>query len=148
MKGYLQYSGAEIGPYLNIAELRIRDQKEYLVKPVTVENRGGDDVPAAFEVSVNAPALDINSSFLASLEWYFRIYFPTENEEIRLHLRSYLPDFNARLERNTYTTHMVKLKFLIQRDDYIYYVTGIDAGEAPAMSALIEDVDQGGTVYV
>lgn len=148
MKGYLQYAEAGIGPYINIATLRIRDEKQYSIKAVTDEDRLGGDATVAFAVEVNATSLNIDEDFLAQLDWYFRIYFPDDNTEIRLGERNYQPGFDATLQRNTYAKFIVKLKFLIDPADFIFYVTGIDAGAEPTMSAMIEDLDQGHSIFV
>ena len=147
MQGYLQYSDAEIGPYLNIGTLRTSD-KDYTIKPQTVDSRIGDPVPVAYEVNVLATLLDATTDFYSEVEWYFRIYFPDTNAEIRLHQRYYLPEFSGELNRHTITEHKIKLQFSIRPDEYLFYVTGLDAGEEPEMSAMLDDLDQFAAVYI
>lgn len=125
MKGILQYATADAGVYKNFGTLRTKDGQLMNVTPETKKDRSDNPALIAFNVELEAQALTVNSDFLDNSEWYFRVIFLAELQEIRLGLRPYFPEFDAALQQNGINFNRVKLEFKIGADEFEAYTTPV-----------------------
>lgn len=121
MKAILQYASAVDGPYKNCGVVRPKRNQDYKVSKITEDTRLGLPELIGYEVGVTALAIQLNTDFLDSVTWYFRLVFPSELEMILLGSRPYFLDFDGLIQRNEILYHSIQLVFYIDDSEYIDY---------------------------
>ena len=138
MKGILQYATADDGVYKNFGTLRTKDGQFLTVSPETQNDRSGNPALTCYTVEAEAQALTVNSDFLTSDEWYFRVVFLAELKEIRLGIRPYFMEFAGELQRNAITLSRVKISFKISPSQYATYTTPVNLPPSEG-GVIVED---------
>lgn len=136
MKGRLEYSSNDT-TFNVIGTLRTFDDAGYEVTPQTVDDRNEDPIPVAIKVVATARVLVLAASFRNADEWYFRIYFPDDDKEIKLGQRAYTVEYNARIPRAGESSILVKVEFYADFADIDDYITPVSTLPAPE-AAIVE----------
>jgi hypothetical protein len=121
MKAKLQYCEIPDGAYQDCGTLRDQKKRDYKITPVKGNNRIDEPEIIGYKVQVNTLNLELDSAFLDQEQWYFRLYFPNIDKEIKLGLHPYLLDFNGLINRGSITADQIKLEFYITKDEYKAY---------------------------
>jgi|SRR3989337_229378 len=129
MKGILQYCDTVDGTYLNCGTIRTKNNQDYSVEAITMNDREDNIITIGYKITVNAKALELDASFRDEEQWYFRILFPSPGAVtppvpdmiINLGLKSYNLDYDSLLQRHDIEYHIIKITFTIATDNFIYY---------------------------
>ena len=126
MKGILQWATDAGGPWKHAGVVRTRDDQDYNINAITVDNRLDQPEAVRYEVIVKAKALRLTTWFTTQPQWYFRILFLKESQYIYIGQRKYSVDHDGLLGRQEIVHHIITLRFLIDIDDYLDYTIPLD----------------------
>ena len=118
MKAVLQYATADSGPYKDGGTLRTKSGQDYKVEPLTSKDQQGNEITVGYRVAVRARALTLNTDFLTTDTWYFRLRFAETMQEIRLGQRQCRVTFDGQVQRNTIMQHDINIEFDITLAEY------------------------------
>lgn len=131
MKSALQFSSTLGGTYADVATILLKNGQAYEVKPFLESDLNGSQIQTGFEVTVNARAFALHSSFISQNAWFFRLYFPELDTNIALGYRTYMMQFNGLLNRNSRAAHDLQIRFVIGADEYAEFALEADNATNP-----------------
>jgi len=124
MKGRLEFAAADAGPYIPCGDLRPQKGQDVKITAIKKINpRTGQTEVTAYKVEVAAAALVLNAAHLGALQHYFRVFYPSDNKEVKLGLRPYSMSHSGQLQRNVYTLDTINISFYIPVASYGTYAT-------------------------
>ena len=126
MQGILQYCATEDGTYKDVGTLRSRKRKSFKIDNLSDLSRESEREPIGYRVRVVELALALNTDFLDSTQWYFRMYFPDDAKMIQLGQHHFLLHYDGLVTINEIEYHQVELDFTIGGDEYNSYSDPVD----------------------
>lgn len=131
MRAILQYANVQTGPYKSAGIVRTRDEQDYRIEDITVDDRVDNPVLVGYDVRVRGRALEAQIGINNKTSYHWRLLFPKEQLYIYLGSRAFRMRHDGQLSRASIVYHDVLLNFSIDADEYDDYAAG-QSGTLPA----------------
>lgn len=123
MKAKLQYYDDPL--WFDCGTVRALDGNDYKVTAIIGRNSENDPECIGYKVTVVARILELDSGFLSSDQYSFKLKDLDSGDFINLSQRKYMVDYDGLIKRNDIEYHTIRLEFEIPIASYGSYTTWI-----------------------